>query len=358
MNSSEIILYQADDGSRVRLRASGGTVWLTQAEMAGLYGTSEQNVQQVIARILADDELDEATINSELTVRTEGARRVRREIKVYNLDMILAVGYRVTTPRAVQFRQWATSVLREYLVKGFAMDDARLAEGSGQDYFDELLEHIRAIRASEKRFCQKVRDLYATAVDYRADSDEARTFFAAVQNKMLWAVTGHTAAEIVALRSDPDAPAMGLTSWRGAVVRKGDVAVAKNYLDRDEIKDLDQIVTMYLDYAETQARRRRTMTMAQWAERLDAFLQFNERELLTHAGTVRADVARALAEDRTSSTTRGGGRSTPRRRTRRTCRACGSSSTGPTRRRTMEAVGMSAPPAAREDEEVQPWTDC
>lgn len=247
MSSGEIILYQADDGSRVRLRASGGTVWLTQAEMAGLYDTSVPNIAQIVRRVLADGEVTAETVNSELMVRAEGARRVRREIKVYNLDMILAVGYRVTTPRAVQFRQWATSVLREYLVKGFAMDDARLAEGSGQDYFDELLERIRAIRASEKRFYQKVRDLYATAVDYRADSDEARTFFAAVQNKMLWAVTGHTAAEIVALRSDPDAPAMGLTSWRGAVVRKGDVAVAKNYLDRDEIKDLDQIVTMYLD---------------------------------------------------------------------------------------------------------------
>ena len=247
MSSGEIILYQADDGSRVRLRASGGTVWLTQAEMAGLYDTSVPNIAQIVRRVLADGEVTAETVNSELMVRAEGARRVRREIKVYNLDMILAVGYRVTTPRAVQFRQWATSVLREYLVKGFAMDDARLAEGSGQDYFDELLERIRAIRASEKRFYQKVRDLYATAVDYRADSDEARTFFAAVQNKMLWAVTGHTAAEIVALRSDPDAPTMGLTSWRGEVVRKGDVAVAKNYLDRDEIKDLDQIVTMYLD---------------------------------------------------------------------------------------------------------------
>lgn len=244
MSSGEIILYQADDGSRVRLRASGGTVWLTQAEMAGLYDTSVPNIAQIVRRVLADGEVTAETVNSELMVRAEGARRVRREIKVYNLDMILAVGYRVTTPRAVQFRQWATSVLREYLVKGFAMDDARLAEGSGQDYFDELLERIRAIRASEKRFCQKVRDLYATAVDYRADSDEARTFFAAVQNKMLWAVTGHTAAEIVALRSDPDAPTMGLTSWRGEVVRKGDVAVAKNYLDRDEIKDLDQIVTI------------------------------------------------------------------------------------------------------------------
>lgn len=229
MSSGEIILYQADDGSRVRLRASGGTVWLTQAEMAGLYDTSVPKIAQIVRRVLADGEVTAETVNSELMVRAEGARRVRREIKVYNLDMILAVGYRVTTPRAVQFRQWATSVLREYLVKGFAMDDARLAEGSGQDYFDELLERIRAIRASEKRFYQKVRDLYATAVDYRADSDEARTFFAAVQNKMLWAVTGHTAAEIVALRSDPDAPAMGLTSWRGAVVRKSDVAVAKNY---------------------------------------------------------------------------------------------------------------------------------
>lgn len=247
MSGGEIILYRADDGSRVQLRASGGTVWLTQAEMAGLYGTSVPNMVQIVRRVLADGEVTTETVNSELMVRTEGSHAVHRTLKVYNLDMILAVGYRVTTPRAVQFRQWATSVLREYLVKGFAMDDARLAEGSGQDYFDELLERIRAIRASEKRFYQKVRDLYATAVDYRADSDEARTFFAAVQNKMLWAVTGHTAAEIVALRSDPDAPAMGLTSWRGAVVRKGDVAVAKNYLDRDEIKDLDQIVTMYLD---------------------------------------------------------------------------------------------------------------
>ena len=298
MSSGEIILYRADDGSRVQLRASGGTVWLTQAEMAGLYGTSVPNIAQIVRRVLADGEVTTETVNSELMVRTEGSHAVHRTLKVYNLDMILAVGYRVTTPRAMQFRQWATSVLREYLVKGFAMDDARLSEGPEQDYFDELLERIRAIRASEKRFYQKIRDLYATAVDYRADSDEARTFFATVQNKMLWAVTGHTAAEIVALRSDPDAPTMGLTSWRGTVVRKGDVAVAKNYLDRGEIKDLDQIVTMYLDYAETQARRRRTMTMAEWAERLDAFLQFNERELLTHAGTVRADVARALAEDR------------------------------------------------------------
>lgn len=295
MSDGEIILYQGDDGSHVQLRASGGTVWLTQAEIAELYGTSVPNVVQIIRRVRAEGEVPEATINSELMVRKEGGRSVRREVKVYNLDMVLAVGYRVTTPRAVQFRQWATSVLREYLVKGFAMDDVRLAEGPNQDYFDELLERIRAIRASEKRFYQKVRDLYATAVDYRADSDQARTFFATVQNKMLWAVTGHTAAEIVALRSDPT---MGLTSWKGAVVRKGDVVVAKNYLDRDEIKDLDRIVTMYLDYAEDQARRRNSMTMAQWAERLDAFLKFNERELLTHAGTVSAHVARALAHDR------------------------------------------------------------
>lgn len=212
--------------------------------------------------------------------------------------MILAVGYRVTTPRAVQFRQWATSVLKDYLVKGFAMDDAKLKGSDGWDYFDEWLERIRAIRASEKRFYQKVRDLYTTAIDYDPSSDAAKAFFAKVQNKMLWAVTGHTAAEIISLRSDPTASNMGLTSWSGTVVRKRDVTTAKNYLQTTEISELDRIVTMYLDYAEDQAKRRQTMTMREWEERLDAFLSFNERELLTHSGKVRAKVAKALAEER------------------------------------------------------------
>lgn len=298
MSEGEIILYRDNDGYQIQLRSSGGTVWLTQAEIAHLYGTSIANIAQIIARVLADDEVSEATVNSELIVRTEGTRQVRREVKVYSLDMILAVGYRSTSPRAVQFRQWATSVLREYLIKGFAMDDQRLKAADTWDYFDEWLERIRSIRASEKRFYQKVRDLYATAVDYDPQSPTSKQFFATVQNKMLWAVTGHTAAEIVQLRSNPLAPNMGLTAWSGSVVRRQDAVVAKNYLATDEIKELDQIVTMYLDYAEDQAQRRRTMTMNDWVERLDVFLQFNERDVLTHPGTVQAKVARALAEER------------------------------------------------------------
>ena len=296
--NGEIVLYFGDDGARVQLRTSGGTVWLAQAEIADLYGTSVPNIAQIIQRVLADGEVGEATVNSELVVRVEGDRQVRRQITVYNLDMILAVGYRVTTPRAVHFRQWATSVLREYLVKGFAMDDAKLKASESWDYFDEWLERIRDIRASEKRFYQKVRDLYATAVDYDSGSDLAKAFFAKVQNKMLWAVTGHTAAEIVSLRSDPSQPNMGLTSWAGAVVRKNDVVVAKNYLASSEVSELNLIVTMYLDFAELQAKNRRSMTMRDWSDRLDAFLQFNERELLTNAGAVKAEVAKKLAENR------------------------------------------------------------
>lgn len=296
--NGEVILYNADDGAQMQLRASEGTVWLALSEIASLYGTSSQNIGQLIKRVLVEGEVDESTTKRDFVVRREGAREVRRELTLYNLDMVLAVGYRVTTPRAVQFRQWATSVLKEYLVKGFAMDDAKLKGSDGWDYFDEWLERIRAIRASEKRFYQKVRDLYATAIDYDPSSDAAKAFFAKVQNKMLWAVTGHTAAEIVSLRSDPKAKNMGLTSWSGSVVRKRDVITAKNYLAAAEITELDRIVTMYLDYAEDQAKRRQAMTMRDWEERLDAFLSFNERDLLTHAGTVSAKVAKALAEDR------------------------------------------------------------
>lgn len=298
MTEGELILYTSEDGAHVQLRASDGTVWLTQAQIADLYGASLQNVQQTIARVLADGEVIETTINSELIVRNEGKRQVRREVKVYNLEMVLAVGYRSTSPRAVQFRQWATSVLRDYLVKGFAMDDAKLKAADGWDYFDEWLERIRSIRASEKRFYQKVRDLYSTAVDYNPKTQASQTFFATVQNKMLWAVTSHTAAEIIQLRSDPHVANMGLTSWSGSVVRKGDVVTGKNYLATEEIRELDRIVTMYLDYAEDQAKRRKTMTMAEWASKLDAFLTFNDRDLLTHAGKIQAKVAHALAQER------------------------------------------------------------
>ncbi len=298
MSDGEIILYTSADGARVQLRAADGTVWLTLSEIADLYATTSQNIGQIVRRVLEDGEVDAATTKPEFVVRPEGNRDVRREVVLHSLDMVLAVGYRVTTPRAVQFRQWATNVLREYLVKGFAMDDDKLKGADTWDYFDEWLERIRDIRASEKRFYQKVRDLYTTAVDYDPSSGAAKAFFAKVQNKMLWAVTGHTAAEIVSLRSNENVANMGLTSWSGMVVRKADVSVAKNYLVSEEIKELDLIVTMYLDYAELQAKSRRAMTMEDWAERLDAFLQFNERDLLTHAGKVQADVAKALVEQR------------------------------------------------------------
>jgi hypothetical protein len=296
MTSGELILYTAEDGSvAVQLRAEGGTVWLTQLEMATLFDTSKQNISLHIKNILAEGELSPAVVKEYLTTASDGKNY---KTKTYNLDMILAVGYRVRSPRGTQFRQWATTHLREYLVKGFVLDDARLKEPGGWDYFDELLARIRDIRASEKRFYQKIRDIYATAVDYDSQSEAAQLFFKKVQNKMLWAVTGRTAAEIVAERSDPALPNMGLTTWQGGRVRKQDVTIAKNYLSREEIEALDRIVVMYLDYAEDQARRRKTMTMRDWEDKLDAFLQFNERDVLIHAGKLRADVAEKQALER------------------------------------------------------------
>ncbi|OPY72230.1 MAG: hypothetical protein A4E62_00948 [Syntrophorhabdus sp. PtaU1.Bin002] len=293
MNNGELILYTTDDGGvSVELQAEKGTVWLTQMEMAELFQTTVPNINQHIKSILADGELSaEATIKDYLIVRQEGRRQVRRPINIYNLDMILAMGYRVRSLRGTQFRQWATTHSREYLIKRFVLDDARLKEPGGWDYFDELLKRIRDIRASEKRFCQKVRDIYATAVDYNPQSNEAQLFFKKVQNKMmLWAITGHTAAELVA-----GLPNMGLTSWKGNRVRKQDVTIAKNYLDEAEVSELNRIVVMYLDYAEDQAKRRRTMTMREWQDKLDAFLAFNERDILSHAGKVSQAVAEALA---------------------------------------------------------------
>lgn len=298
--AGELILYTTEDGAAsVRLRAEGGSVWITQAEMAALFQTTPQNITLHVKAIYAEGELQpEATCKEHLQVRQEGGRQVRRALKHYNLDMILAVGYRVRSLRGTQFRQWATTHLREYLVKGFVMDDERLKEPGGWDYFDELLERIRDIRASEKRFYQKVRDIYATAVDYDPKSEAARLFFKKVQNKMLWAVTGHTAAELISGRANPALPNMGLTSFKGSRVRQGDVTVAKNYLQQPEIDELNRIVVMYLDYAEDMARRRKAMTMREWEDKLDAFLQFNERDVLTHAGKISAQVAERLALER------------------------------------------------------------
>lgn len=299
--NDQLILYTTEDGgSKVSLRAEDGTVWLSQIDMAELFQSTKQNISAHIQKIYEEGELSkEATVKYHLTVRQEGTRSVSRNLEYYNLDMIMAVGYRVRSHRGVQFRRWATTTLKEYLIKGFAMDDERLKEpGKGVDYFDELLERIRDIRSSEKRFYQKIKDIYTTAVDYQKSSDAAQLFFKKVQNKMIWAVTGHTAAELIKLRSDPEAPNMGLTSWKGSVVRRGDVAISKNYLKHDELDELNRIVTMYLDFAEDQAKRRKTMTMKEWEEKLDAFLSFNERDILTHAGKLRADVAERLAHER------------------------------------------------------------
>ncbi len=296
MNKGELIIYTTEDGHvSMQLRVQEGTAWLTQAEMAELFQTTPQNITQLTKAIYEDGELSpEATCKDYLQVRMEGGREVQRSLKHYNLDMILAVGYRVRSLRGTQFRQWATDTLREYLVKGFAMDDRRLKEPGGWDYFDELLERIRDIRTSEKRFYQKVRDIYTTSVDYDPKSEAAQLFFKKVQNKMLWAVTGHTAPELIAERSNPDIPNMGVMTWEGTRVRKKDVTIAKNYLNHDEIEELNRIVTMYLDFAEDQAKRRKQMTMQEWSERLDDFLTFNDRQVLTHAGSLQATVAEKL----------------------------------------------------------------
>lgn len=299
MPMPEMILYTTEDGqTSIKLHAEDGTVWLSQQEMAELFATSIPNINQHVRKILAEGEQTEATIKSCLIVQDEGSRSVRRKTMVYSLPLILAVGYRVRSVRGTQFRQWATRHLNEFLVKGFVMDDARLKDPAGWDYFDELLARIRDIRSSEKRFYQKVRDIYATAVDYDGKSEAAQLFFKKVQNKMLWAITGQTAAELIAARADAGAPNMGLTTWTGTQVRQKDVTIAKNYLNAEEIDELNRIVTMYLEFAEDQARRRKTMTMADWAGRLDAFLSFNERDVLDHAGKLRAEVAEKLALER------------------------------------------------------------
>jgi len=299
---SEIILYQTEDGrTRVQCRFEDQNVWMTQALIADLFQTSIPNVNIHLKNIYAEGELnEEATIKDYLIVRQEGNREVARRVLHYNLEAILAVGYRVQSPRGTQFRQWATARLSEYLVKGFTMDDERLKNppGKGQkDYFDELLERIRDIRSSERRFYQKVLDIYATSVDYTPDAELSQRFFATVQNKMHWATHGHTAAEIIAQRADAAKPFMGLHTTRpGGIVRKDDVSVAKNYLTEDELRVLNRIVNLYIEYAELQALERKPMTMQDWVVKLDEFLKISGRELLGHAGKVSAPDAKAKAE--------------------------------------------------------------
>ncbi len=300
-NQSQILLYQTEDGrQRIEVRLQDGSVWLTQKLLAELFGIGVNTINYHIKEIYKEGELQQnTTIRKYRIVQTEGARQVFRDVDFYDLKMILAVGYRVRSHRGLQFRQWATEHLQEYIVKGFALDDERLSKPGEMDYFDELLDRIRAIRASEKRFYQKIRDIYTLSADYDPQHSMTQEFFKAVQNKLLYAVAGLTAAEIIHKRANAAHPNMGLMTWdgagRGKKLTKYDVEIAKNYLNREEIKDLELLVSQYLDFSERQARQRKVMYMADWKTKLDAFLQLNEGKILTHAGKISAEMAKELA---------------------------------------------------------------
>ncbi|WP_454642192.1 virulence RhuM family protein [Bradyrhizobium liaoningense] len=294
----ELILYRTEDGrDTIRLRVVDGTVWLTQTEIGALFDTTKQNVSLHLKNIFQDSELlQNSVVKESLTTATDGKAYLT---SFYNLDAILAVGYRVRSPRGSQFRRWATTVLREFLVKGFVLDDPRLKEPGGLDYFDELLRRIRDIRASEKRFYQKVRDLFkASSVDYDGTAETAKAFFATIQNKLVFAVTGHTAAELIVARADAAKPNMALTSWSGDRVRKADVTVSKNYLDAGEIEQLNRLTTMFLDFAEDRASRRQETRMADWIAQTDRFLAFNERDILKGKGRISHERMEEIAHSR------------------------------------------------------------
>lgn len=303
--TNEMILYTTPDGAvRVEVYREGETFWLSQRQMADLFGVEVPTINHHLKNIYRSGELTEqATIRQFRIVRSEGKRSVSREIAHYDLDAIISVGYRVNSIQATRFRVWATQTLRGFIIKGFVLDSERLKLNArlGRDYFDELLDKIREIRASERRFYLKITDIYQTcSVDYDKASAITRTFFKTVQNKLHWAITGHTAPEIVAARADPDKPAMGLTSWKNAPdgkVTKADVTVAKNYLTQPEIKALERIVSMYLDYAESQAERGVAMRMRDWIDKLDAFLAFNDYAVLSDLGRVERAVADAVAHE-------------------------------------------------------------
>jgi hypothetical protein len=293
--STQILFYQTEDlRTRIEVRLENETVWLNQLQMSELFQTSKQNVSLHIQNIFQERELEEGSVVKEYLTTAADGKSYRT--KFYNLDVIISVGYRVKSHRGTQFRIWATQRLREYLIKGFTLDDERLKQAGGGNYFDELLARIRDIRSSEKVFWRKVLDIYATSIDYDPSVEASERFFATVQNKMHWAAHGHTAAEIIADRADATRPTMGLTSWSGGRVRKTDVTVAKNYLTADELDALNRIVTAYLEFAELQARNRRPMYMRDWIAKLDDFLRLSEREILTHAGRISHEVAVAKAE--------------------------------------------------------------
>jgi len=302
---NEIIFYTTPDGGvRVEVIYSEESFWLSQKKMADLFGVEVNTINYHLKEIFASGELkEEPTIRKFRIVQPEGGRQISREVEFYHLDAIIAVGYRVNSRQATQFRIWATATLREFIIKGFVLDDERLKQGKrfGKDYFDELLERIREIRASERHFYLKITDIYEQcSIDYNADAEITQSFFKTVQNKLHWSITGKTAAELIAERAHADKPNMGLQTWKHAPhgkILKSDVRVAKNYLAEKEIKELERIVSMYLDYAENQAARHIPMKMTDWVQKLDAFLKFNEYQILNNPGTVSHDVAVKLAEE-------------------------------------------------------------
>lgn len=301
---SEILIYTAPHGDvKIEVYLQDETVWLTINKISELFDTSKQNVSYHLQNVYSEGELQKKpTVKEILTVQKEGNREVSRSLEYYNLDAIISVGYRISSEKATQFRIWATKTLKEYIVKGFAIDDERLKKGSkfGKDYFDELLERIREIRASERRFYQKITDIYAQcSIDYDSNSDITKNFYATVQNKLHWAISGQTAAEIIKNRVGADKPNMGLATWKNSPegkILKSDVSVAKNYLTERELKELNLTVNMYLDYAELQAQKQIPMKMNDWIGKLDAFLKFNDYKILNDAGRISAEVAKTLAE--------------------------------------------------------------
>jgi hypothetical protein len=302
-STAEFLIFTGQAGEQsIEARYENETVWLSQKLMAELFAVDVRTVNEHLKNIYDSGELQrEATIRKFRTVQTEGSRQVARNIDFYNLDAIISVGYRVNSVRATQFRQWATQVLREFAIKGYVLDKKRMENGAflGEDYFERLLEEIREIRLSERRFYQKITDIYATSVDYNRDAPTTKAFFAKVQNKLHFAIHGHTAAELILQRADSTKANMGLTTWEKAPdgkILKTDVAVAKNYLAKEELEALGRIVNAYLDLAEERALRKIPMTMEDWAKRLDAFLEFTERDILQHSGKVSAEIAKAHAE--------------------------------------------------------------
>ena len=298
MDKGQFLLYQTPDGdSQIEVKLQNDTVWLSLDQMAELFQRNKSTISRHIKNVLEDGELqEEATIANFATVQNEGTRKVERLIAYYNLDMIISIGYRVHSYRGVQFRIWATKVLKEYIVKGFAMNDDLLKRAGGGNYFDELLARIRDIRSSEKVFYRKVLEIYALSIDYDPRVEMTQKFFKTVQNKMHYSVHGHTAAEIIYERADAEKDFMGLTTWSGAMPTKPEAEIAKNYLTHEEIKSLNRIVSLYLDFAEMQAEEHRPMYMKDWINILDDFLRISRKDILTHAGKISAKLAKEKAD--------------------------------------------------------------